>query len=148
MAETEARLREERKSAGGRLDAPQSLEGQRRTLEGRLETVCTLTSFPKHTDRAHIFISSGPFFGFSAHASTQALRDYNAELTKNSKHRETIDHLKSERKLFDNLSRKLNREIAELKKQTADIIEKSTQVSPWRLCWTVMGTRRGAFFSI
>ena len=67
-----------------------------------------------------IFISPFP--------NIKALREYNAELTRNSSHRQTIDHLRQERKFFDLLTRKLNNEIVELKKSTADLIEKSGQV--------------------
>lgn len=61
-----------------------------------------------------------------------ALREYNNELTRNAAQRQTIDHLRQERKLFDGLLRKLGGEIQELKKSTAELMEKAAQAHDGR----------------
>ena len=55
----------------------------------------------------------------------KTLKKYNQLLTGNAKLRETIDHLKTERAAFDNISKKLERELTEQKKAMADVIDKS-----------------------
>ncbi len=49
--------------------------------------------------------------------------------------RQTIDHLKTERMSFDSIYKKLEAELEDLKKQMADVIEKSNQVSSCLSAW-------------
>ena len=55
----------------------------------------------------------------------KALVKFNEALAHNKKLRETIDDLRRERVVFDNIYRKLERELHEKKKQMANIIELS-----------------------
>ena len=57
----------------------------------------------------------------------QTLKRYNQQLTSNTKLREEIDHLKQERKVFENLHKKLERELNEQKRKMAEVIERSHQ---------------------
>jgi len=56
-----------------------------------------------------------------------ALNQYDAQLTANSKLRETIDHLKKERNVFDGLKHRLETELLEQKKQMGEVIDRSNQ---------------------
>ena len=58
----------------------------------------------------------------------QTLNKYDTQLTQNAKMRLVIDHLKQEREAFDGIHKKLERELTEVKKQMAEVIEKSNQV--------------------
>lgn len=101
VGEADARLKEQRKKVAGKtgdVTGP-AAQGQKRTLENRLET---------------------------------ALREYNSELTRNAAQRSTIDHLRTERAGFEGVAKKLGAEIAELKKATADLVEKSAQAHDGR----------------
>ena len=94
----------------------------------------------------------------------QTLSKYTLQLTQNAKLREVIDHLKQERESFDGVCavwsdcsrraagiyKKLERELTDIKKQMADVIEKSNQVpSPppnvrsSQHCAGVRGAQRG-----
>ncbi|TPX55688.1 hypothetical protein PhCBS80983_g05122 [Powellomyces hirtus] len=55
----------------------------------------------------------------------KALVKFNKSLAVNKRMRSTIDNLRRERMVFDNIYRKFERELAEQKKQMADIIEAS-----------------------
>ena len=57
----------------------------------------------------------------------QALVKFNQALAQNKSLRETIDDLRRERVVFDNIYRKLERELHEKKKQMANVIEVSNQ---------------------
>lgn len=57
----------------------------------------------------------------------KALVKFNQSLASNKALRETIDNLRRERVVFDNIYRKLERELAEKKKAMAEIIESSNQ---------------------
>ncbi|XP_039274347.2 coiled-coil domain-containing protein 63-like [Styela clava] len=57
----------------------------------------------------------------------KATIEFNKMLTANAKLREEIDHLRSQRVVFDNLNKKLSKELNEQKKIMAEIIEQSTQ---------------------
>lgn len=58
----------------------------------------------------------------------KTLKKYNQTLTGNSRLREKIDHLKQERKVFDTLQKKLEKELNTQKKQIAEVMEQSKQV--------------------
>ncbi len=82
-----------------------------------------------------MYLSFYPFIFLSLYlsipinkCSNQALNKYNTQLTENAKMREVIDHLKQERDSFDGIYKKLERELTDVKKQMADVIEKSNQV--------------------
>ena len=57
----------------------------------------------------------------------KALVKFNEALAHNKQLRETIDNLRRERVVFDNIYRKLEKELHEKKKQMANIIELSNQ---------------------
>ena len=59
----------------------------------------------------------------------KATVEFNKMLTSNSKLREEIDHLRSQRAVFDGLHKKLSKELNEQKRLMSEIIEQSTQVS-------------------
>ena len=61
-------------------------------------------------------------------SNLQTLKKYNEQLTVNAKMRQVIDHLKIERESFEVVYSKLDRELTDLKKQMAEVIEKSNQV--------------------
>merc|ERR1712227_996865 len=56
----------------------------------------------------------------------KALVKFNEALAHNKQLRETIDDLRRERVVFDNIYKKLEKELQEKKKQMANIIELST----------------------
>ncbi|XP_078682326.1 coiled-coil domain-containing protein 63-like isoform X2 [Branchiostoma floridae x Branchiostoma belcheri] len=56
----------------------------------------------------------------------KATVEFNDMLTENSSLREEIDHLRTERNVFDNLYKKLSKELNEKKKEMGEIIEQST----------------------
>ena len=58
----------------------------------------------------------------------KATVEFNKTLTCNSKLREEIDHLRSQRAVFDGLHKKLTKELNEQKRLMGEIIEHSTQV--------------------
>ena len=58
----------------------------------------------------------------------KAMVEFNKTLTNNSKLREEIDHLRSQRFVFDGLHKKLSKELNEQKRLMGEIIEQSTQV--------------------
>ena len=58
----------------------------------------------------------------------KATVEFNKTLTSNSKLREEIDHLRSQRAVFDGLHKKLTKELNEQKRMMGEIIEQSTQV--------------------
>jgi chromosome segregation ATPase len=58
----------------------------------------------------------------------QALKRYNDTLTANGKLRQKIDHLKQERRVFDSLHRKLEKELSQQKQQMGEVIAQSKQV--------------------
>ena len=92
---------------------PEAVQRQIKTNENRLQTV-----HPAHD-----------FFALVAHIMyPQVLNKYNTQLTTNAKMRQVIDHLKQERDSFDGIYKKLEKELGEVKKQMADVIEKSNQV--------------------
>ncbi|EGD73498.1 hypothetical protein PTSG_05202 [Salpingoeca rosetta] len=53
------------------------------------------------------------------------LKKYNATLTENAKLRETIDHLKQERKVFDTMHRRIEKDLGDVKRRTAAVVEQS-----------------------
>jgi len=57
----------------------------------------------------------------------KATVEFNKMLTSNSKLREEIDHLRSQRAVFDGLHKKLSKELNEQKRLMSEIIEQSTQ---------------------
>lgn len=57
----------------------------------------------------------------------QSKKQFNAILTQNSVYREEIESLRVERNRFDNLYRKLDKELSNLRKEKGELIEKSTQ---------------------
>ena len=59
----------------------------------------------------------------------KATVEFNKMLTSNSKLREEIDHLRSQRAVFDGLHKKLSKELNEQKRLMSEIIEQSTQVN-------------------
>ena len=65
---------------------------------------------------------------------SQTLNKYDLQLVQNGKLRQVIDHLKQEREAFDSIYKKLERELTEVKKQMADVIERSNQVWNVREC--------------
>jgi len=58
----------------------------------------------------------------------KATVEFNKMLTGNAKLREEIDHLRSQRAVFDGLHKKLTKELNEQKRMMGEIIEQSTQV--------------------
>ena len=58
----------------------------------------------------------------------KATVEFNKTLTGNSKLREEIDHLRSQRAVFDGLHKKLTKELNEQKRTMGEIIEQSTLV--------------------
>ena len=58
----------------------------------------------------------------------KATVEFNKMLTCNAKLREEIDHLRSQRGVFDNLHKKLTKDLNEQKRTMGEIIEQSTQV--------------------
>ena len=58
----------------------------------------------------------------------KATVEFNKTLTSNAKLREEIDHLRTQRAVFDGLHKKLTKELNEQKKLMEEIIEQSTQV--------------------
>ena len=52
---------------------------------------------------------------------------FNKQLAINRDLREDIDHLRRERAVFENLYKKLAKELEQCKKQMADVIDTSTQ---------------------
>ena len=63
----------------------------------------------------------------SLYASYEALKKYNEALAHNKKLRENIDNLRRERLVFDQIYKKLEKELAEKKKEMARIIEISNK---------------------
>nr|CAB3228649.1 CiAxp66.0 axonemal p66.0 [Phallusia mammillata] len=57
----------------------------------------------------------------------KATLEFNKMLTNNAKLREEIDHLRSQRAVFDGLHKKLSKDLNEQKQQMGEIIEQSTQ---------------------
>lgn len=57
----------------------------------------------------------------------KAMVQFNQQLAVNSDLRNDIDHLRRERSVFDNLYKKLSKELNRSKRNTADVIEASTQ---------------------
>jgi hypothetical protein len=57
----------------------------------------------------------------------QALKSFNTILTKNAGLRDEIDNLRVERSRFEELQRRLERELAALRKEIGEVIENSTQ---------------------
>jgi predicted nuclease with TOPRIM domain len=57
----------------------------------------------------------------------QSKKQFNSILTQNSVYREEIESLRVERNRFDNLYRKLDKELSNLRKEKGELIEKSTQ---------------------
>ncbi len=65
----------------------------------------------------------------------KALVKFNEALANNKKLRETIDNLRRERVVFDNIYRKLEKELHEKKKQMANVIEDSNRAYEARDKW-------------
>ncbi|EDQ92324.1 uncharacterized protein MONBRDRAFT_17015 [Monosiga brevicollis MX1] len=57
----------------------------------------------------------------------QGTRKYNEILTSNAKLREQIDHLKQERRVFDGLHRKLEKELTQHRRDIAELVAQSQQ---------------------
>lgn len=57
----------------------------------------------------------------------QALKNFNTLLTQNALARDEIDSLRIERKRFEDLHNKLDKELQNLRQEIASIIENSTQ---------------------
>eukprot|EP01029_Cantina_marsupialis_P009111 TRINITY_DN2133_c0_g3_i1.p1 TRINITY_DN2133_c0_g3~~TRINITY_DN2133_c0_g3_i1.p1 ORF type:complete len:560 (-),score=210.49 TRINITY_DN2133_c0_g3_i1:68-1747(-) len=65
----------------------------------------------------------------------KALVKFNEGLSHNKELRETIDNLRRERVVFDDIYRKLEKELIDKKRQMADVIEKSNQAYEERDSW-------------
>lgn len=57
----------------------------------------------------------------------KALVKFNSTLADNAKIRETIDHLRSERIIFENIYKKLEKQLIDFKRKIGGVIEESTQ---------------------